>query len=106
MISFKIIDNLFTKLKEVYGNFYCKKHTITKFKELKMGSKSFNIFYLKVIKLAAKFEFTKEMLLQKFMHKLFFYMQDRMNFELKYPNNIKNLAAHYQKICDQILAIN
>ena len=40
------------------------------------------------------------------MPKLSFYIQDRINFELKYPNNIKNLVIHYQKNYNQILATN
>ena len=75
-----------------------------KFRELKMGSRFFNAFYSEFIKLAAELEFTKEMLLQEFMHKLSPCMQDRINSGLKYPDNIKNLAAHCRKIYDQILA--
>ena len=69
-----------------------------------MGSGFFNAFYSEFIKLAAKLEFTKEMLLQKFMYKLSPHMQDRMNSRLKYPDNIKDLAAHCRKIYDQMLA--
>ena len=34
-----------------------------KFRKLKMGTRSFNTFYFKFIKLVAKLEFIKEMLL-------------------------------------------
>ena len=64
-----------------------------KFRELKMGSRSFNAFYLEFIKLAAKLEFTKEILSQEFMHKLSPCIQDRMNSGLKYLDNIKDLVA-------------
>ena len=77
-----------------------------KFRKLKMGSGSFNAFYLEFIKLVAKLKFTKEMLLQEFMHKLFPRMQDRRNSGLEYPDNIKDLAARCQKIYDQMMATN
>ena len=54
---------MFTKFKKVYGNFYCKKHIMKKFRELKMGLGFFNAFYFKFIKLVAKLKFTKEILL-------------------------------------------
>ena len=57
-----------------------------------MGMRFFNTFYFKFIKLAAKLKFTKEILLQKFIYKLFSYMQDQINFKFKYPDNIKDLA--------------
>ena len=65
-----------------------------------MGLRSFNIFYSEFIKLVAKLEFIKEMLLQEFMHKLSLYIQDRMNFGLEYLDHIKDLAVHDQKIYD------
>lgn len=82
------------------------KYVMKKFRKLKMGLGSFNAFYLKFIKLAAELEFTKEMLLREFIHKLFFHMQDRMNFRLEYPDNIKDLIAHCREIYNQILATN
>lgn len=62
-ILFETVDDLFTKVEKVYNNSNCKEHAIKKFRELKMGSGFFNAFFLKFIKLAAKLEFTKEMLL-------------------------------------------
>ena len=59
-----------------------------------MGSRSFNAFYSKFIKLAAKLKFTKEMLLQEFLQKLFSHMQDQINFRLEYSDNIKDLVVH------------
>ena len=70
LIPFETVDDLFTKLEEVYGDPHCKEHAMEKFRELKMGSGSFNAFYSEFIKLAAELEFTKEMLLREFMHKL------------------------------------
>ena len=64
LILFETVDNLFTKLKKVYDNLYCKKYIIKKFRELKIGLRSFNAFYSKFIKLAVKLEFTKKILLQ------------------------------------------
>ena len=103
MIPFETVDNLFTKLEEVYGDPHRKEHAMEKFRELKMGLGSFNAFYLEFIKLAAELEFTKEMLLREFMHKLSPRMQDRMNSGLEYPDNIKDLAARCRKIYDQML---
>lgn len=71
-----------------------------------MGSGFFNIFHLEFIKPAAKLKFTKKMLPQEFMHKLFSRIQDRMNPGLEYLDNIKNLTTYCQKIYDQILATN
>ena len=45
LISFETVDELFTKLEEVYGNPHHKKHAIEKFRKLKMGSGSLNAFY-------------------------------------------------------------
>ena len=104
LIPFETVDDLFTKLEEVYGDPHRKEHAMEKFRELKMGSGSFNAFYSEFIKLAAELEFTKEMLLREFMHKLSPCMQDRMNSGLEYPDNIKDLAARCRKIYDQILA--
>lgn len=106
LISFKIINKLFTKLERVYKDFHCQKHTIKKFGELKIDIRFFNIFYFEFIKLTTKFGFTKEMLLQKFMYQLFFYIQDQINFGLKYSENIKDLTTCCQKIYDQIIATN
>ena len=105
-ISFKIVDDLLIKLKKVYSNFYCQKYIIKKFRKLKISLKFFNVFYSKFIKLAAELKFTKEILLQEFMHKLSFCMQDQINFRLKYLDNIKDLILHCQKIYNQILAID
>lgn len=82
LILFEIVDDLFTKLEEVYDNSHCKDYVIEKFKELKIGSGSFNNFYSKFIKLRAKLKFIKEILLQKFMHKLSLHIQNLIKFEL------------------------
>ena len=71
-----------------------------------MGLGSFNALYLKFIKLAAKFKFIKEMLLQEFMYKLSLYMQNQINFEIEYLDNTKDLALRCQKIYDQMLVID
>lgn len=104
LISFKTVDNLFIKPEEVHDDLHHKKHVKKKFRELKIGLGSFNIIYSQFIKLAAKTEFTKEILLQEYMYKLFSCMQDQENSELEYPDDIKNLAAYCQKIYDPMLA--
>lgn len=63
MIPFKTLDQLFTKLKEVYGDSHCKKQIGKKFRRLKIGTRSFNAFYSEFIRLLTKRKFTKEMLL-------------------------------------------
>lgn len=68
---FEIVNKLFIKSEKVYGDFYYKKHIIEKFIKLKINILFFNIFGSKFIKLAIKFKFIKEILLQKFIHKLF-----------------------------------
>ena len=65
MIPFETVDILFIKLKEVYGNPYYKNHIIEKFKELKIGTKSFNTFYSEFIKLAVKLKFKKKDIIAK-----------------------------------------
>ena len=77
-----------------------------KFRKLKIGLGFFNTFYSEFIKLIAKLKFIKKMLLQEFMYKLFFHMQDQINSELQYPDNIKYLIMHCRKIYNQILATN
>lgn len=47
------------------------------------------------IKLAVKLKFTKKMLLQEFIYKLFSCMQDWINSRLKYQDNIQDLAIYY-----------
>lgn len=76
-----------------------------KFRELKIDIGSFNTFYYKFINLAVKLEFVKEMLLQKFMHKLSPCIQNRMNSELEYPDNIKDRVMCCPKIYNQIIVI-
>lgn len=39
-----MINKQFTKFEEIYSNSHYKNHIIKKFKELKIGLKSFNIF--------------------------------------------------------------
>ena len=63
LIFFKIVITLFIKLEELYGDLHYNKFTMKKFKELKKGTRSFNAFYSKFIKLIAKFKFTKKILL-------------------------------------------
>lgn len=40
------------------------------------------------------------------MYKLFFRIKDQINYELKYLDNIKDLAMHYQKIHDHMITTN
>lgn len=89
MIPYKTVNKLFIKLEKIYKDLHYKEHVIEKFGELKMSLKSFNVFYLKCIKLVIKLKFTKMILLQEYMHKLFLYIQDRINSELKYPDYIR-----------------
>ena len=70
LILFETVDELFTKLEEVSRNPHCKEDVIEKFRELKMGSGSFNAFYSEFIKLATELKFTKKMLLREFMYKM------------------------------------
>lgn len=92
------------KLEEIYDDLHCKENVIEKFRKLKICLGSFNTFHSEFIKLVAKLKFTKKIVLQKYMHKLSPLIQDRINSGLKYPDNIKDLVMHCQKIYDQILA--
>lgn len=84
-------------MEEIYRDLYYKEQIIEKFKELKIGLEFFNTFYSKFIKLVVKLKFTKEILLQEFIHKLLPQIQHKINFWLNYPDNIKDLAAYCKK---------
>lgn len=60
-----------------------------------MSLKPFHNFYLKFIKLVAKLEFLKEILLQEFMYKLFPCIHNKMNSRLEYSDNIKDLIMRF-----------
>ena len=106
MISFEIVNKLFQKFEKTYGDHYYEKYALKKLKKLKMGIKFLNTLYSKFINLIAKLEFIKEILLQEFIHKLFFYMQNSINSRLKYLDNIKDLIIYYQKSYDYIIIID
>ena len=67
---FTTIDNLFNYFKDIFGNSHWKKHAIEKFQELKIEASLFNDFYSEFIWLASDLEYTLEMLIWKFKHKL------------------------------------
>ena len=48
LIPFETVDKLFTKLEEVYGDPHRKEHAMEIFRELKMGSRSFNAFLFRI----------------------------------------------------------
>ena len=76
IISFTTIDDLFNYLEDIFGNPHRKEHVIEKFRELKMGASSFSDFYSEFIRLASDLEYTSEMLIREFKHKLMLRLQD------------------------------
>ena len=73
---FTTIDDLFNHLEDIFGNPHRKEQAIEKFRELKMGVSSFSDFYSEFIRLASDLEYTSEMLIQEFKHKLTPRLQD------------------------------
>ncbi len=73
---FTTIDNLFNHLKDIFGNLHQKEHAIDKIRELKMGPSSFSDFYSKLIRLDSDLEYTLEILIREFKHKLTSSLQD------------------------------
>ena len=73
---FTTIDDLFNHLEDIFGNPHRKEQVIKKFRELKMGASLFSDFYSEFIRLASDLEYTSEMLIQEFKHKLTPRLQD------------------------------
>ena len=73
---FATLKDLFNHLKDIFGNPYRKEHAMVKFRDLKMGARSFNDFYSKFIRLASELEYTSEILIGEFKHKLTPRLQD------------------------------
>ena len=75
-----------------------------KFRELKMGTSLFSDFYSKFIRLASDLEYTSEMLIREFKHKLTPRLQDRLNSSIELPSTISALAKHCLSIYEQMQA--
>ena len=75
-----------------------------KFRELKMGASLFSDFYSKFIRLASDLEYTSEMLIQEFKHKLTPRLQDRLNSGIELPKTISALAKRCLSIYEQMQA--
>ena len=73
---FTTIDDLFNHLEDIFGDPHRKEQAMEKFRELKMGASLFSDFYSKFIRLASDLEYTSEMLIQEFKHKLTPRLQD------------------------------
>ncbi len=101
---FTTINDLFNNLKDIFGNPYQKEYVMEKFRDLKMGASSFSDFYSKFIRLASNLEYTSEMLIQEFKHKLMPRLQDWLNSRIELPKTIFALAKHCLSIYEQIQA--
>ena len=75
-----------------------------KFQELKMEASSFSDFYSNFIRLASDLEYTSEMLIRKFKHKLTPRLQDRLNSGVELPTSISALAKRCLSIYEQMQA--
>ena len=69
-----------------------------------MGANSFSDFYSKFIQLASDLEYTSEMLIQEFKHKIMPRLQDRLNSEIELPKTISALAKRCLSIYEQMQA--
>ena len=75
-----------------------------KFRDLKMGANSFNDFYSEFIRLASDLEYTSEMLIREFKHKLTPRLQDRLNSGVELLTSISALAKRCLSIYEQMQA--
>ena len=101
---FTTIDDLFNHLEDIFGNPHHKEHAMEKFRELKMGTSSFTDFYSEFIRLASDLEYTSEMLIREFKHKLTPRLQDRLNSGVELPTSISALAKRCLSIYEQMQA--
>ena len=77
-----------------------------KFQELKMGASLFGDFYFEFIQLVSDLEYTSEMFIREFKHKLTSQLQDRLNSGIKLPSTIFALAKRCLSIYEQMQATN
>ena len=101
---FTTIDDLFNHLEDIFGNPHRKEQAMEKFRELKMGASSFSDFYSEFIRLASDLEYTSEMLIREFKHKLTPRLQDRLNSGIELPKTISALAKRCLSIYEQMQA--
>ena len=69
-----------------------------------MGASLFSDFYSEFIRLASDLEYTSEMLIREFKHKLTPRLQDRLNSGIKLPKTISALAKRCLSIYKQMQA--
>ena len=75
-----------------------------KFRELKMGASLFSDFYSEFIQLASDLEYTSEMLIREFKHKLTPRLQDQLNSGIELLKTISALAKRCLSIYEQMQA--
>ncbi len=71
-----------------------------------MGVSSFSDFYSEFIRLASDLEYTLEMLIREFKHKLKPRLQDGLNSGIELPKMISALAKRCLSIYEQMQATN
>ena len=101
---FAIIKNLFNHLEDIFGNSHQKKHATEKFQKLKMEASLFSDFYSEFIQLASDFEYTSEIFIWEFKHKLTPRLQDCLNSGVELSTLISILAKRCLFIYEQIQA--
>ncbi len=101
---FTTIDDLFNYLEDIFSNPYQKKYAMDKFWELKMGASSFSDFYFEFIRLALDLEYTSEMLIWEFKHKLTSRLQDQLNSGIELSKTISTLVKRCLSIYEQMQA--
>ena len=103
---FAIIKELFNYLKDIFSNSHRKKHAIEKFQELKMEASLFSDFYFEFIQLTSDLEYTLEILIQEFKHKLTPRLSDCLHSGVKFITSISALAKRCLSIYKQMQAID
>ena len=101
---FATIEDLFNHLEDIFGNSHRKEHAIEKFRELKMEASSFSDFYSEFIRLASNLEYTSEMFIWEFKHKLTPRLQDCLNSGVELLTSISALAKRCLSIYEQMQA--
>lgn len=102
--SFYTVEDLFTRLQNLFGDPHRKEHAIKNFRDLKMGGSSFKDFYREFIRLAPDMDFTSEMLIHEFLKKISPTLRARLNDEIKLPDNFQDLGKRCLDIYEQMHA--
>lgn len=94
MTFFIIINDLFNRLQDIFGDFYQKEHGIEIFWEMKIRASLLSNFYFEIIWLVFDFEYTSKVPIPKFKHNLISWLHDQLNSEIELSSTIFILAKY------------